>query len=160
MSLARHLAISLPTLGAALAFVGCGSPAASADGAALFSCADETRAVAYAPNLTRTSDSGAFQAVLLEGVPAPPARGTNTWTLKIIDAEGVAQDGLAMTVAPYMPDHRHPSTIKAAVTPIGGGEYSMAPLYFFMPGYWEIRLTVQPAGGAVDKIVFPICIPG
>jgi hypothetical protein len=141
---------------------GCGGPAGTPDGSAgpLYSCAMETRAVKYAPNLTRASASGAFQAILLESTPAPPARGSDEWTVKIVDVNAAPQDGLTVTAAPFMPDHNHPSTIKPVVTPLGGGAYTMTPLYLYMPGYWEITLTLQPSGGAKDSVMFPICIPG
>jgi hypothetical protein len=142
--------------------VGCGGPAGTADASEgpLYSCTMETRAVRYEPNLTRTSESGAFQAILLESTPAPPARGSDAWTVKIVDADGAAQDGLTVVASPFMPDHGHPATVKAVVTPLGGGVYSMTPLYLYMPGYWEVTLTLQPPGGAKDRVMFPICIPG
>jgi hypothetical protein len=162
-----------PGAGAALVLVAlaaarCGSPDASPDATAgpLYSCAAETRAVPYAPNLTRTSASGAFKAILLASVPAPPSRGSDAWTVKIVDANDVGQDGLLLAASPFMPDHGHPSTVKAVVTPLGGGEYSLTPLYLYMPGYWEVTITLRPptgdggAPGAADSVMFPICIPG
>ncbi len=149
----------------ATAAVGCGSPDAMVDDAStgpLYSCAAETRAVPYAPNVTRTSASGNYKAILLQSTPAPPSRGSDAWTVKFVDANDVAQDGLTVSAAPFMPDHGHPSTIKAVVTPLGAGEYSMTPLYLYMPGYWEVTLTLKPSadGGATDSVMFPICIPG
>jgi len=41
-----------------LSACGGGTPAETSDAAPLFSCATETRAVPYAPNLTRTSATG------------------------------------------------------------------------------------------------------
>jgi hypothetical protein len=140
----------------------CGSPGGStqATDAALFSCETETRAVAYAPNLSRTSATGAFSAVLVEGKPAPPSRGTNAWTVKLLDKDGLPQDGLEMTALPFMPDHVHGTSVKAVVSPLGGGMYSVMPLYLYMAGYWEITLNLQSSTAIKDSIVFPICIPG
>jgi len=143
---------------------GCGdSPAPeTTDAGLLYSCAMETRAVPYMANLTLASTSGGFTAVLVESVPGPPAKGTNAWTVKILDAGGAPQDGLTITGAANMPDHRHPATVKPVVTPVDGsaGTYSVTPVYLFMPGYWEVTLTLQPAGGTKDTVVFPVCIPG
>jgi hypothetical protein len=146
----------------AMAAAGCGSSggATESDAGDLFSCAGETRAAPYAPNLTRASASGTWQIVLVAGDPAPPARGDNTWTVKVLDATGAPQDDLSMTAAPFMPDHRHPSMVKPAVTPLGGGAYAVTPVYLFMPGYWEITFKLHPADAAADAVVFPICIPG
>jgi hypothetical protein len=30
---------------------------------------------------------------------------------------------------------------------------------FFMAGYWEQKLDLQPASGTADKAVFAICVP-
>jgi YtkA-like len=156
-----------PVLGAALAAAlgaGCGpAPSTEAvDSGLLYSCATETRAVPYAPNLERDSMSGAFKAVLVDSVPGPPIKGSNVWTVKITDAAGAPQDGLTVTASPYMPDHRHPTTVKAVVTPAndGTGTYKLDPVYLFMPGFWEVTLTLLPATGPKDTVVFPICIAG
>jgi hypothetical protein len=152
---------AMPVL--ALAVVGCGSPAASDDASVgpLYSCAAETRAVPYAPNLERTSASGKFKGILLQSVPAPPARGSDTWTVKMLDANDVPLDGLSMTASPYMPDHHHPTTVPATVTPLGGGIYTVTPVYFFMPAYWTITFKLHPDDDVtMDGVVFPVCIPG
>jgi len=98
--------------------------------------------------------------VLVASDPGPPVKGSNTWTVRILDPGGTPTDGLAMTVLPFMPDHGHGSTVKAAVTPMGDGVYVIKPLYLYMPGYWEVTLTVQPTGGTKDSVMFPVCIPG
>jgi hypothetical protein len=136
----------------------CGSPSAS-DADALFSCENETRAQPYSPGVTRVSESGAWQAELVESDPGPPIKGTNTWTVKLMDGAGVPQDDVKMTVSPYMPDHVHPSTVKAVATPQGGGVYVVKPVYLYMPGYWEVTLDLPP-GGPSNSVVFPVCIPG
>jgi hypothetical protein len=156
MSLAR--AALLATCAAA----GCGSGggAASPDATGkLSSCATETRAVMYTPNLSRMSDMGAFTAVLVDSEPGPPIKGTNDWTVRILDAAGNPVDGLAITAVPKMPDHPHPPSVLPVVTDKGGGVYDLAPVYLFMAGYWTVTLTLQPTAGAADTVTFPICIP-
>jgi hypothetical protein len=65
-----------------------------------------------------------------------------------------------MKATPFMPDHGHGTGVKAVVTPTGSdGRYEVAPLYLFMPGYWEVTLTVQ-TGAVRDDVVFPVCISG
>jgi hypothetical protein len=139
---------------------GCGGGAAGTDGGALFSCETETRAVAYMPELTRTSSSGAWQAVLVTSEPGPPIKGTNTWTVKVLDSAGAAHDDVTVTARTFMPDHNHGSTIKAHVTPVGGGVYRVTPLYLYMPGLWQVTLDIEPASGSIDNVMFPMCIPG
>jgi hypothetical protein len=149
----------LAALGASAA-AACGPGGPGDGGVALFSCETETRAVPYAPNLTRPSASGAFEAVLVSSVPAPPVKGTNTWTVRIVDRVGATQADLPMTASTFMPDHNHGSTVKAVVTPMADGLYLVKPLYLYMPGFWQIMLDVEPAAGTTDRVVFPICIPG
>jgi hypothetical protein len=148
-------------LAAGLALSGCGSsPPASADATGkLSSCDTETRAIPYMANLTRRSDSGAFTAVLVDSVPGPPIKGSNDWTVRIVDAGGAPIDGLTVTAAPKMPDHVHPTSVLPVVTAKGGGVYDLAPVYLFMPGYWVVTLTLQPASGPSDTVTFPVCIP-
>jgi hypothetical protein len=139
--------------------VGCSAGAAPADSGMLSSCATETRAIAYAPNLSRASASGAFTAVLVESDPGPPIKGSNDWTVRILDANGAPVDGLVVTGLPRMPDHTHPTSVLPVVTAKGGGTYDVSPVYLFMPGYWVVTLTLQPAAGAADTVTFPFCIP-
>jgi hypothetical protein len=158
----QAIAIAAAGLGAVVAGCGSGAPAAT-DAAALYSCDTETRAVRYMPGLERTSVSGAFKAVLVESVPGPPIKGQNMWTVRIFDASGATpRDGLTVTALPSMPDHVHPTAVKPVVTPKndGSGTYVLDPVYLFMAGFWEVKLTVQPADGPKDTIIFPVCISG
>jgi YtkA-like len=156
-----RIAMLAPSLAVSFA-AACGSPGTNIQvtDAALFSCDTETRAVAYTPNLSRVSPSGAFSAVLVASDPGPPAKGTDTWTVRILDQGGAPLDGLEMTALPFMPDHGHGTSVKAVVSPLGGGTYTVAPLYLYMPGYWEVTLNLKTAAGTKDSVMFPICIPG
>jgi hypothetical protein len=149
------------TLIAAVAATGCGGGGAATPDASgmLSSCATETRAIPYSPNLSRMSDSGAYTAVLVDSVPGPPIKGTNDWTVRLLDASGNPVAGMAMTAKPTMPDHVHPTTVLPVVTEQGGGLYDVSPVYLFMAGYWVVTLTLQPASGATDTVTFPVCIP-
>lgn len=149
--------------GLAAVAAGCGSNAAPAetDAGTLYSCDVEARAVKYMPGLERVSVSGAFKAVLVESVPGPPIKGKNVWTVQILDASGARpQDGLTVTADPSMPDHTHPTAVKPVVTPKndGSGTYVLDPVYLFMAGFWEVKLTVLSANAPKDTIIFPVCI--
>jgi hypothetical protein len=151
----------------ALGTNGCGGQNGAADpgadgSALLYSCATETRAVPYTANLSRPSLSGNSTAILVKSDPAPPIKGTNDWTLKILDASGNPESGLTIKASPWMPDHGHGPSVQPVVTPVSGpsGVYLASPVYLFMAGYWEVTFTWQPATGAQESAVFPICIPG
>mgnify|MGYP001561145957 CR=1 FL=1 len=127
--------------------------------ATLYNCATETRADTYAPNMVKIGSQGLYQFVLVESVPAPPAKGDNTWTLRILDLNDMGIDGATLTVTPFMPDHGHGTAIEAVVTPGGNGTYTADPVNLWMPGLWRTTIAVND-GGAVDDAVFAFCIEG
>lgn len=130
----------------------------TADGGEVIDCSKDARVTAYKPGLTTTSTSGALSFVLVKSDPGPPTRGTDTWTIKVSNASTQApMTGLSMTVLPFMPDHGHGTAVNATVTANADGTYTVAPLYFFMPGVWRITFTsTAPA----DTAQFLFCIPG
>ena len=148
-----------------LAFaLGCGSSSGgnptppTPDAGDLITCQNDPRVMTYAPGLTVTSTSRSRKYVLLTSDPAPPARGTDTWSIKITDAGGTAQTGLAVGVLPFMPDHGHGTSVAASVTANQDGTYTVAPLYFFMPGVWRITFWIGQNQADVGEFFF--CIPG
>lgn len=157
--------------GAALALAGasCGSggpagtpaPITNADGS-FTTCATETRATPYQPGMQVASAAGTFTVKLLESVPGPPVKGQNTFTVEIDETDsGAPLDGLDVTVTPWMPDHGH-GTTPVAVTAAGSGTYTLAPVYTYMSGFWQIQFIIAGTvgeTGTTDTAVIPICIP-
>src|SRR5689334_11535282 len=90
-------------------------PITGSDGA--IGCLNDRRADTYAANLTKTGTSGLFTFTLAESMPAPPAKGTNTWTLKLADGAGHAVTGATFKVTPYMPDHGHGTSVVPQASP-------------------------------------------
>ncbi len=111
----------------------------------------------YTPNLA-ASATGA-KVVLVDASPAPPARGTNTWTLKVTDAQGNSIPGAIITAKPFMPDHGHGSSVQPVITANPDGTFGVTPLYLFMPGLWQVTFTVKTATTS-DDVVFSFCIAG
>jgi hypothetical protein len=136
-----------------------GPDAGNPDAGDLITCQNDPRVATYAPGLSVTSTSGTRKFVLLSSDPAPPARGTDTWKLRITDAAGNNQPGLSASVLPFMPDHGHGTSVNATVTAESDGTYTVAPLYFFMPGVWQITFSVPP-NQMNDVGVFYFCVPG
>ena len=85
-----------------------------------------------------TSDSGK----LVADVFASPTRGVNTMKLHVADDAGRPVDGLAMTVTPWMASHAHGTSVIPVVTAMGNGDYVVSELNLFMPGRWQIRVSV------------------
>lgn len=109
--------------------------------------------------ISKTSAAGVTMEIL-SAEPAPPANSDqNAWTVKLTDADaGAPIEGATLIVAPYMPQHGHgaPNIIGDEV---GGGSYTLSPIYLKMTGLWEVTLKATPAGGTESRVMFPFCIP-
>jgi hypothetical protein len=153
-------------MGVALWAAGCGGNHAghTTDDAGMFyDCSQEMRAWPYSEGMMASSPNHLVVVKLLRSEPGPPIKGTNTWTVAI--AEGAAMTplgGLAISVTPFMPDHRHGSPRQVLVTAGAEiGAYTLAPVYFFMGGYWEVTFDLGPdPAGSTRTVMLPICIPG
>jgi hypothetical protein len=111
--------------------------------------------------LSSASEDGAVKITFVDSDPAPPAKGNNTWTVTIVDAAGKALTGAAIATTAYMPDHGHTSPIKPTATEQAtAGTYVVTPVNVFMPGIWEVTLSVTPAGGTAAAVKFTFCIAG
>ncbi len=126
---------------------------------AAMECTGDPRADMYAANMEKVGESGLFTFRLVSSDPAPPVKGTNGWTLEILDDGGMPVDGMTIDVTPYMPDHGHGTSIVPQITDMGDGEYSVTPLYLFMGGIWEVTIDATSSDGAsTDSAVFTFCI--
>lgn len=119
-------------------------------------CAIETRADAYALGMRKLG--GEVEVAIVEATPAPPARGDNTWRVRVQDAAGSAM-AAAITVDTYMPDHQHGSSIRTDVVETEiDGEFVLDPVNLFMPGLWEVTLDLTLDDGTPDAVVFRFCV--
>jgi hypothetical protein len=139
---------------------GSSSDQASGDDGALIGCQNDSRADAYAANLTKTGKSGLFQFVLMSAKPAPPALNDNSWVLRVLDAKGnPLPNPSIVSVTPYMPDHGHGTSAVPVATSNGDGSFTISPLYLYMAGLWQITIVAQ-SGSQKDSAVFSFCIAG
>lgn len=123
-------------------------------------CATETRDDNIVSGLEKKGDRGQVTFRLMATTPAPPARLDNTWTLHL-ESGGTSLDGATISARPFMPDHRHGTSIKPVITPTGNpGDYKFDRLNLWMPGLWEITFEATSASGSKDLAVFRVCIPG
>jgi hypothetical protein len=139
------------------ALFACGSSSSAADAGDVVNCQTDARVSTYAPNMSVKSSAGAMTFALVQSSPSPPARGNDTWTIHVTDASGQPLPNLSLSVQTFMPDHGHGAPVVAAITANGGGDYTVTPLDFFMPGVWRIRFT---SAGSADTTDFWFCIPG
>lgn len=142
----------------ALCGLACGGSAAGpADAGTVVNCATDARVATYVDGIAMTTTSGTLNFQLVHSMPGPPARGTDTWTVRVTDGAGQPQTGLTFTALPFMPDHGHGTSVDPTVTGVGDGKYTVTPLYFFMPGVW--RTTITSTTPAASAAIF-FCIPG
>lgn len=149
---------------------GCGSDAQQPSDAAVsrdadFSVCQGTPAVAYRPGMNVMSTSGAYVATLdsavTEGTPpiVGPDIGLDTWSVSITNADGTPAEVTMMAERPWMPLHGHGATTFPMVSPGDPGKFTITGIDFFMAGYWEQKLDLQPTSGTADKVAFAICVP-
>jgi len=133
----RRLARALACAALLAAGAGCGSDELPSGPAQSF---------AATPDQTVTSDTGAL-TVEVRFAPDPPVVGSNAVQLSFKDSGGAPAQNLALTVVPWMPAHGHGTTVEATVTETAPGIFVATPVYLFMPGSWELRMTTS---GSVD----------
>jgi hypothetical protein len=122
-------------------------------------CATDTRAQTFAPGLEGTNKTGPLDIRLATMAPAPPVTGPNNhWTLAVADANGNPVDGLELDVAPYMPDHKHGTSIIPTVTPAGSGKYTVSAITLPMGGIWTMTVSVPSDSGVEASTVFTFCV--
>ena len=123
-------------------------------------CAEETRDDEFVVGLQKAGQSGKLTFTLLEAMPAPPARGDNTWVLQLTSQGAAAPvTGAAMIATPFMPDHNHGTPIQVVIEPMPtAGQYKLSPVNLWMPGLWRTTIEAQ-SGNDTDKAVFAFCIP-
>ena len=151
---------------------GCGSggddDAAEGDLEGSVSCTSDPRLDAYSGTLEKAGELGALSFHFSNFAPEQPSRGNNTFHVQVVDASGTAVSGdgadpayVSLGVSLFMPDHGHGTSVEPAVT-FGAGQYTLAPLYLFMPGVWRIELDAQAgdAGEMLDRVVLHFCVEG
>jgi hypothetical protein len=156
-------------LGLALSALGaCSGSSSEPDGTAgdpegTVSCEQDPRVDSY-QGLARTGDLGVLTFRLAQAEPAPPAKGNNTFHLDITDAAGAPVAG-ALKIDLKMPDHGHGTSVKPKVSyDPATSEWTVDPLYLFMPGVWRIQLEAYAGaattGAALDRTALFFCIEG
>jgi hypothetical protein len=103
----------------------------------------ETTGFVAGPLITVNSQSGQLK-IDVRTSPQPPERGTNDVELTITGAaDGLARDGLALGIKPWMPAMGHGSSIVPIIAPKMNGKYLVSNVDLFMPGLWQLRLTIS-----------------
>jgi hypothetical protein len=109
-----------------------------------------------APAETVTSSSGRLR-IEVRWAPATPVRGQNAAELTFLDENGGVVDGLGVDVRPWMPAHGHGTSIQPTATPAGLGVLVASPVYLYMSGEWQLRMTIS--GKVDDSAIATVQIP-
>ncbi|MBA3391740.1 MAG: FixH family protein [Deltaproteobacteria bacterium] len=129
------------------------------DSGASYNCAAEDGDDEFVVGISKPGQGGKLTFTLRAAVPAPPARGDNTWTLELSSTtSSAAVSGAQIAVTPFMPDHQHGTPISVVVEPmVDAGTYELSPVNLWMPGLWQTTIEAS-ANGETDKAVFAFCI--
>ena len=156
-----HRWMTLPLLVLPL---GCGAPqTGTVDETATeteVGCSTDPRGLSPLAGASVASLDGTVRVTVESVDPAVPARGNNFWVVQVADGAGAPLEGATISIQPFMPDHGHGSPSPASAEPLGGGRYQLSPLNFSMPGLWELRLGITPAGGARVAVTLGTCVIG
>jgi hypothetical protein len=128
-------------------------------------CATDPRGEKFMLNMSHKGDSGMLSFVIVKANFNPPAVANNTWTVKILDANGQPVNDASLTFPrdghpsdPWMPDHSH-GALPAQATNNMDGTYTITPLDFFMGGIWATYIQAQVGSVTdTDHTTFMFCI--
>jgi hypothetical protein len=125
-------------------------------------CATVTTDDTFVVGLEKPGTSGLYNFKLMSAVPAPPARGNNTWVVQVnamnAGVVGAPVDGATIKVTPFMPAHEHGTGVAVVITPMTEpGQYELSPVNLWMQGVWEttIRATLDTTS---DSAVYKFCV--
>lgn len=146
-----------------LLMVACGDDStmgAGGAGGSTIGCMNDMRAMTYTADLVLPmSVTSNLKFELVNSMPGPPIKGTNTWMLKLLDKNSQPVTGATLKVTPFMPDHGHGTSVVPTITPVGDS-YQISNLYLFMAGLWMVTIEVDASSAGADTGVFYFCIPG
>lgn len=105
----------------------------------------------------RPSAQGHYVATLVPGRPLRP-RQMQTARVTVVDDNGRAIDGAALTIDGGMPQHGHGLPTRPRVTrTLAGGTYEIDGVRFNMGGWWEFTLAIAGPRGA-DTVTFNLAL--
>jgi hypothetical protein len=122
--------------------------------AALTACSDgnaTTSAESAFPDVAYTSvttEGGTYRVEVRTAPVQPPTRGNVDVEVRVTDPSGAPIDGVAIGVVPWMPADGHGASVIPIVSPDGSGRYRVTNVNLFMPGSWQLRMTLQQGGNA------------
>jgi hypothetical protein len=108
------------------------------------------------PAQTVTTESGQL-TIDVRWSPAVPVVGIDAAELTVRDTAGNLVDGLTVSAVPWMPAHAHGTSVNPVTTSTEAGVHIATPVYLFMSGSWQLRMTI--AGATDDSAIATVEIP-
>ena len=110
---------------------------------------------ASAPLVTAPSASQSLMLAAWTAPEQPPTSGVIAVRLFVGDATTDAGvDGLVLNVVPEMPAMGHGTSMQPTVSALGSGMYLATNVDLFMPGEWDLDITIT--GAVSDQATVPI----
>lgn len=114
------------------------------------------RVSSWGPESSFVVDDG-LKLEVVALVPSTPIVGDNAWQLRLV-GDGQPVEGAELHVVPFMPDHAHASTKAVGVSELSPGTYSLKPVYFQMPGYWQVQTDITTGTAQRGSVDLEVCI--
>jgi hypothetical protein len=102
------------------------------------------------------SDVGGMTIEARTSPAQPPPAGTCSVELTITESDGTPVDGFSIDAVPWMPAMGHGASVIPTLTPKGGGVYQLDDVDLFMPGRWDLHLTLSGPTSAHATVTFEI----
>lgn len=162
--------LSRSALGCVLLLTGaCSSGASASDGAGGsapsgdVSCTNDPRVDELRGETSKDGTRGELVFQLLESEPLPPAKGSNRFELRVVDANGEPMP-VSLEVDLSMPDHGHGSPKAPEIAFDDAAQsFRVSSLELFMAGVWRVDFRAYEEPGAdapLDEVSFYFCIEG
>lgn len=108
--------------------------------------------------LSKATERGLYTATVEPGL-SPIAVGTmHSWVVLITAPDGGPVEQAAILVDGGMPQHGHGLPTEPEVSAnLGAGRYQVDGMKFNMPGWWEVRLSIDGPAGP-DTVTFNLVL--
>jgi hypothetical protein len=107
----------------------------------------------YLSGVQKVTDQGHFIVELVRSTPPPKFTGDFTWELTVQDNACVEVGDLEVKAEPTMPQHGHGTTPEYTDATVNtANKYTLTDMNLFMPGVWQIEVTVTASDGTVDTV--------
>ncbi len=107
----------------------------------------------YFSGVKKVTDQGLFLVELVRSTPPPKFTGDYTWEVTVEDAACVTLDSVQVEAEPTMPQHGHGTTPEFTEATLDTAKiFTLSEMNLFMPGIWQVEITVTADDGTVDTV--------